>query len=572
MATLQRPFLDSSLKKKNGGMNKGANGINVQKKPAASPTANKWAGTLNAYAAAAKHPGSIMEAGTATASPTANWTANDFIGMFNAYGSAAGTTTNPTGSKTTDQTSGGATTPSSTTTTPGSTTATGTAGQGFMFSGDYAADAQKLMTQLQQIYTTPFSYNKDTDSSYLAAKQSLDQQASLAKDQTYADMADRGILNSSVTTGQLGSIQQQSVQSLAQVVPGLEANAYNRYQGNINNQANVVQTMLGQLNSNRSFANEDRAFNADQSWREADVTGSYESPEYKQAFDSLIGAKTGYAGTTDKAARAKFAQTGKDARAALATLTGRSPAEIEKMFGGTVGIDAALANYGQGGSPTMTSQRYALDDKRYNAETTYAHGRDTVADTQWNKEYGLRVADQKRLAAAAANKGSGGSGGLTFNELLKANTNRMRTSMLGKIHSVDEVPAWIEANKDEILQLGINTVDLHDAAQKFFGTTAGGGKDPKSTSPISDMEISKLALEAAYKDPTWIKARTEDAQREIIQKWKNYFYRVNGEGGMGMDPIDVLLYGGEKFLPWLFKDNYQPATGGGGGKSVHSAK
>lgn len=364
-------------------------------------------------------------------------------------------------------------------------------GQGLTFGSDYMAEANKLMTQLQQIVNTPFQFDYKTDPTYIAAVEAAKKGAAQATDSTLATMADRGILNSSVTSNQLGQIEQEAKEAPLQLVPGLEQNAYSRHQQGVSNQASLIQTLLQQGQWQTGFEADQKWMEADHRLREADVDGTYESPEMLKLMEDIVGYKRGWHETEDPAERARIAEAGKTARATLAGLTGRS--DIEQLFGAKVGADQALANFGKAGTETMQSKRYGVEDKRYTDELKYRAERNKVEDTRWGMDFGLRKASESRLGSG----GGGSSGNKSFN------TDMIRLQMRNDgVDSYEDAMEWINDHGSMLFNGGVDIGTLLSEADSF--------KKDLGNQSEADYELYQDAVEQAKNDPRYKTLDGED--------------------------------------------------------------
>lgn len=531
----QRPYLDSSQKKKNGDLSAGTSGINTTSSGSSS-AATYYTNKL----AEAKKTGNKGLATWAQAQLVNNPITAKGSPQMGGGGASGGTTSNPTGSK---MTAGGGTSvvgmlgavsPLVSNGNGGGTSGNAGSNQGqggTTVAPEYREDAQKLITQLSGLYNSPFQYDYTTDPSYIAAQQAANDAAAGAKDQTYADMADRGILSSSVTSQQLNTIENKSKQSVLQLIPGLEANAYNRHQQSVNNQAHAIETALGQLNWQAGYDQTERFHKDDQSWKEADTTGTYESPEYKALFDTLLGAKTGWHTAQTQAEKDGFVQQGANARSALAALTGRSPAEIEKLFGGGVTAEQALANYGMGGAETMTSKRFGVEDTRYADETKYKKDQDKKAWDWKQKEY-----DQEdRRIAKSGSGGSRGPSASEVNRMLSQNTSKMIYSMLkGGVKDEATAMEWINKHEQDVFSGMVNSDDLLSYFTKKGESAAKDGSDGPT-----DYQLWNDAEDLAQKDPrvkaaetsAYAKPLTQAEYDAIVQEKHDILVKRAGRGG-----------------------------------------
>lgn len=203
---------------------------------------------------------------------------------------------------------------------------------------------------------------------------------------------------------------------------------------------------------------------------------------------------------------------------------------VDQLFGGGATIDQALANFGKSGIKTAAA-------KRYEEGITYRDARDKVTDDHWKKAYDLDV-----MKANKPTGGGGGSHGPTFDQMLKGNTNRMLTTMLSEIDDPSKIGSWIKANAQDIFGAGIDPAALEKSARVFFNT----GDVPKPETP---GQIYDKAVDAAMKDPAWLKAKTEEDQQAIITKWQKRYSSYNGPQKTPADPVDTLFNFFKPFVP-----------------------
>jgi len=114
---------------------------------------------------------------------------------------------------------------------------------------NYQTQTQNMLSQLQKKVNTPFSYDPENDPRYKAAQQLAESQARTAGNQAMEALNDRGILNSTITSDRLGQIGKQYSDSVLQMVPQLYQNAYQEYQGGINNMSAMLNALANQENT-----------------------------------------------------------------------------------------------------------------------------------------------------------------------------------------------------------------------------------------------------------------------------------------------------------------------------------
>lgn len=397
-------------------------------------------------------------------------------------------------------------------TSPGAGSETGTPSGGgpVNFSDPEAAGALTTQFDKLQEMISGYKYDYTTDPAYLAAVQQAQEGAKAATDNTVATMADRGILNSSVTSNQLGQIEQMAKTEPLKMLPQLEANAFNRFQQGVSNQFNMLGYMMDQekFNADEHWKTEDAAF------REAEMDGTYMSPEAKSLIESIIKAKQDYPGAGTAEDRTAIMKSATDARAALAALGYDS-----SLFGGNVNLQSAMQNVGKASIETAASKR----DK---AEADY-QDRSFKLD---EKRVGL---DERRLnwdmSKPRGGSGGGSGGGMTFAQTRDANTDGMLLKMrLDGVDTPEEGMAWIQKNLQDILAGNVDPGKLLtsiDATGKS-GSSSGSGKTP--------YEVHMDARKMAQEDPEWDQAIDEvtglpdrDKQNALIKRYEDELSAIN---------------------------------------------
>lgn len=436
--------------------------------------------------------------------------------------------------------------------TPGSAGATPSAGgvnatPGFKFTNDYLEQASKLMTQLGSIMSTDFKFDYKTDPSYLAAVQSAQEGAKDATRNTLETMNDRGILNSSITSSQLGQIEQKAELAPLQLVPGLEANAYNRFQQGIGNQFNMLNTLLNQ-----------GQWQADQPYKEAAVTGRYMPDGAQSLIDTVLNAKQSYAGAS-KEDRVKLAQSASDARRQLSALG----IDAEKLFGANVGLDSAYSNAGHAGMLTVGAQsdllnsimgltntygslpkgaggllgntplfgglggimkglegKPTLDMKRYDLSKESSGNQDAIQWANYNLSKLKNDQDQDKTLLDANS--------------FKATQGYMTQLLGGAIKTREDAMSYIVEHAPDIVADNADIGKLFDAVDQKYPKPANE-KDPAATpslSPSQVIDLNNKALSAAKADSRWpgtaatkgkdkkTPAQIKSIQDALVEEWK----------------------------------------------------
>lgn len=213
----------------------------------------------------------------------------------------------------------------------------------------YLDQANAYRLQIEELLNTPFSYNYQTDPSFIAAQQLAQSGAARAKDTTYADMADRGILNSTITSDRVAEINRDAELKPLEMIPSLQAQALSQRNADLN-------TLLNLYSSAQSAGMQEQQFNRMFPLQEAAVTGRYLPDGAKELIDSIISAKSQWA-TADKETQEQLRQIGIDARSRLAAMG----IDAENLFGAHLSTDEARTNIAKAGMMTSQSQNQLLN-------------------------------------------------------------------------------------------------------------------------------------------------------------------------------------------------------------------
>lgn len=392
---------------------------------------------------------------------------------------------------------GGMSMPTSSTSGVNPSSSTGQ-GQGMNFANDYMEQAYGLMTQLEKMMQTPYNFDYKTDPSYIAAVQQAQEGAKVASRNTMETMNDRGITNSSITSGQLGQIEQAAQNEPLKLIPQLEANAFNRQQQGISNQFNLLGSLMnaGQFqmgyDQTQSFHEDDNAF------RTADMTGYYMPPEAQGLIQTIMDSKQAYAGATTAQDRLKAATDANNARSALKNLGIQN---VDQMFGGATSLDQLGKNLsGFKGIETVQHQQIGKEDKR------------------WEDQFGLEKErfglDKEKFKWDKSQPRGGSGGGVTPTQMRSQNAQNMiyeMRSKLGENASYSDVMKWIGDNSGDIMALGVMGDMLGEAdAIKKGGSKADGP---------GDYEIYQDAVNLVKDLPEYVSG-TEDERKALVEKAK----------------------------------------------------
>jgi hypothetical protein len=150
------------------------------------------------------------------------------------------------------------------------------------YSNDYMDKATQLMAQLETMMNNGYNFDYAKDPTFMAAQQMAQSGAKTASLDAMESMNDRGIMNSSLMGNQLAQIEQQAQLKPMELIPQLQAQAYNQYQGGISNLATLMQGYLSTGQSQLDYA-QNKALN------EAIATGKYIAPEAALQINNAIG-------------------------------------------------------------------------------------------------------------------------------------------------------------------------------------------------------------------------------------------------------------------------------------------
>lgn len=343
--------------------------------------------------------------------------------------------------------------------------------------------ASALLTQLEQIQKDGFKYDYKTDPAYLAAMAQAQEGAKTASRQTLESMNDRGIVNSSVTSSQLGQIQQAAQNEPLKMIPALENNAYNRFQQNFSNQFNLAQQYLQNGQFQMGYDQSERFHEDENSFNKAQLTGHYMPAEAQGFLQAIMNSKQAYAQATTPEDRQKAAAAANDARNALKSM---GLPDVDRLFGGGVTLDQ-LAN-------NLTG---------FQGFETMAHRQMGTEDDHWDKTYGLEKdrlqldKDKFTWDKSQPRGGSGGSGLSEMRFMIGQNTEQMLNDLrLSGINTPEEAMQWMNEHVAD-LQSGLVDPDPIWKYIDGLGKNQGGGNTP------SPMDQLKTAWDFATKDPRW---------------------------------------------------------------------
>lgn len=223
-------------------------------------------------------------------------------------------------------------------------------GSSTMGYGELFGNAEDLYGRLDKQLNTDFKFDPSTDASYIAAQQLADEGAKDASRMTLETMNDRGIVNSSITSSQLGQIEQKAKLEPLKLIPQLQAQALQKRQGDMGIMANLFSNVM-------NTGQQRYQFDQTMPMQQAAVTGRYLPEEAKGLVDTIMNAKVNWPKAGTKEEKAQWATKAKDARDQLTAMG----YDAEKMFGGNVGLAEAGKNFGGMGQLTPDAQAAMLN-------------------------------------------------------------------------------------------------------------------------------------------------------------------------------------------------------------------
>lgn len=401
----------------------------------------------------------------------------------------------------------------------------GSNASGMTYTNPNLEKAGTLHTMYDKIMTDGFKYSKDNDPNYTALKQQYEEGAQTASNKTMSMMADRGILSSSITTNQMDRIQQDANKGLQLAVPGLEANAYDRWHTGL-------QDLRTSFLDTYNMGIDDRNFTYDQADKNAARDGTYEDPQATALMKGIIDLKNQYAGAS-KDQQKVISSAADELRSRLGQL-GYDP----NKFGSNVTSGQATKNLSSAGIQTNAAKETDFNHKVTEAGLTGMYnGKPTYQSIQ-----------DKRQLAASNSGNSLGWAKYNYDQHQTEAMNRWVGDMIGapdRQHAID----YIVQNRDSIMNKDhLDMKSLYDWVDKAF--PQGKATTPESHTPSFD-DASKMRLQVAQdasKDPAF-KALNQRDQATYIQGWVDFYMGkasapptlgavppINFSGGLNLHP------------------------------------
>lgn len=394
-------------------------------------------------------------------------------------------------------------------------------------SNTYLDSYNKLATQYQQLVNTPFTFNPENDPTYQAAVKLSDTQAKTASKNALETMNDRGIINSSVTSNQLGQIQTAAQQKPLELIPQLQQQAYSQNQQGISNifglMGNQMQMGLAQQQL---------------PMQEAALTGKYAPSGMTDLINRILADKQGYG--NDLSTSVQKQNYTNDAQAARDALSAKYGMDANALYGSQVDYGDALKNASGAGQMTVAQQQTMLNainglgstygslptgsGKVVSGLPNYSNlgslytgleGKPTLGQQGQNTSLMNAQTSASNANRAAAPKS------VSDLDQIKLNTQAAANSILLKSTNKDDAYAFINAHQQELLDSGVDMQTLQDAIEKNPKWAP-----PKPTTPTS--KYSQQVTTAAMKAMEQV-SPTDPEYNKKLEAQLQYFQSVLGK-------------------------------------------
>lgn len=422
------------------------------------------------------------------------------------------------------------------------------------YSNPWLEDAQKLTVQLQKMMDTPFTFNTEKDPTYQAAKQLAQQGAKTATRRTQEEMNNRGLANSSITTSQMGQIEQQAQMEPLKLIPQLQQNAYAQHQQGIGNQGNLLNILLGTGLDQQKFL-------ADETWKKTAATGQYLDPEAQPILDHLMSLKQAAENPLSSSADiSRFSGLADQDRAKLSSL-----GLDETKFGSDVSYVDAMKNISTAGQMTLPAQQQLMSILSQNNQAyggipagfselikqfpalaplgDYFKGYEgqpnldkrSLDEGNWLKERQfesektlqerkLQIDEQKAKRAAEGKP-------LSYEQEQQMNTDALMNYIIGS--ATDKADALKMLDDPEVKQmLSEKSIDTPKLRKSITDSYAADPKAPKPPSTTGQM-TEKDVYDYAWKEVTSTAGYTSMKPAEQQQLWdaayKKWSQRIMGK-------------------------------------------
>lgn len=252
---------------------------------------------------------------------------------------------------------------------------------------DWTTKQSELFGRLESALNTPFMYDPNTDPGYQAQRNLINQRVQDANRSAMETANAKGILGSTMTGEALLDNTRRGELEAASFIPQFREQAYGQYQDRLSN----INSLLGTA---RNFGQD--VFN--RSVTEADLTGSYLSPDARSKIDRIIQLGDMWQGGTPEQ-RDQFHQEANRLRAELQGM-GIDPS----LFGADKTTEQRLANVGRAGTPTMAMQNQSFNQAQQAWENNFKQGQFDWQKAQqiWENAFQEKNFEQSMKEAAAS--------------------------------------------------------------------------------------------------------------------------------------------------------------------------
>lgn len=231
----------------------------------------------------------------------------------------------------------------------------------------------ELFSKLEGLSNAQFSYNPETDPGYIAQRNLAQLRAGDATKSALETQNSKGLLQSTMTNSQLGQIEQRAEQEAQAYIPQYREQAYGQFQDRLKSAGDLLGTA-------RNLGNDE--FN--QSYSEAQLTGTYQSPEARQQIDALLELKRqAEAPGVTAEQRAGLSKQADGIRSRLTSLG----VDIANLGANTNSSKANAA----AGVRTLAASTQDYNEAADQRDFEYTAGQDKIKDEQFEKEFQRKV-------------------------------------------------------------------------------------------------------------------------------------------------------------------------------------
>lgn len=385
---------------------------------------------------------------------------------------------------------------------------------------NYRDQVNELLGQYRQLASTPVQYDPESDPRYQAYRTLAQQQADQASRRAMERMNERGILNSSLTSNQLGQIEQQAEQQALAAIPQFYEQAYAQRQAELSNLGNLINMYAGQ---------DDTMFG--RGVTEAGLTGQYVPQQARPIIDQLLSLKreAERPGLAPEVYQ-QYQSQGDQLRNQLRAM-GVDPSFIESNITSTEAAQQIPNVFA-----TLQARGQQFDQDMARQQMEYQAARDAIMDERWKQQFdedvrrfGLNYAldrqirqgnlDVARMNAATSRMNANiSAGNLALRQSQESQTQDARTvqseimNEMAKFSSPTEAREWLNANAGYITsQLGAEGLQqMYRMAETLFPTQV-------DTSAQEQARQREQAIRMAQSDPNWSFADAQQREQLIQQ-------------------------------------------------------